>query len=478
VRSTGSRSLAIGLTAWAALALTLGGCQGLPPKEGDLPVVRNLVLVSLDTLRGDRLGGVRDGVRLMPRLEAFAARAALFSDCRSASGHTLASHKSMLSGRRPAVWLEAFSATRTGPPLPNADAYYREAMRPWPHPPVARLLKDAGLATAGFVDGGYVSGHLGFGEGFDVYDAPIRGLGAQTRAARRWIKEARTGRFFVFLHTYDIHCPYDPPPRYLALFGHECADRLEFGGTCGKTYFNLLDLTPEEREHVALHYDAGVRWVDEVLGGFLEWLESSGRERDTAVIVTSDHGESLGERSFVGHGQLYDDQLHVPLVIDVPGMAPAVVDDPVAGVDVGATILDLLLGRVPDGLDGRSLRGLLSGEDRGGPAPVRVSSVAVREGREDVTRLRKTAVMEPGGLKTIVDPDGGTVELYDLQRDPSESRNLVGAGDPRESRALELARSRTPGPLRGFGDERENLEKEGLSPEVRDALRALGYVED
>jgi arylsulfatase A-like enzyme len=468
----------LGFAVWAWLGLTLGGCRGIPPKGGDPPVVRNLVLVSLDTLRGDRLGGVRDGVRLMPRLEAFAARAALFTDCRSASGHTLASHKSMLSGRQPRVWLDAFSESRTGPPLPNANAYYREAMRQWPHPPVARLLKDAGLATAGFTDGGYVSGRLGFGEGFDVYDAPLRGLSAQIRGAESWIEAAKTGRFFVFVHTYDIHCPYDPPRRYLELFGHECTGRLEFGWTCGKTYFNRLELTPDEREHVALHYDAGVRWADEVLGGFLDWLESTGRLGDTAVIVTSDHGESLGERSFVGHGQLYDNQLHVPLVVYVPGVAPTIVNDPVAGVDVGSTILDLLLGTVPDGLDGRSLRGLLSGEDGGEPARVRVSSIAVREGREGVTRLRKTAVMEPGGLKLIVDPDGGTVELYDLQRDPSETRNLVGAGDPRESRALELARSRTPGPLRAFGDEEEDLEKEGLSPETRDALRALGYVEE
>jgi hypothetical protein len=102
----------------------------------------------------------------------------------------------------------------------------------------------------------------------------------------------------------------------------------------------------------------------------------------------------------------------------------------------------------------------------------------VNEGRAGVTRLRKTAAREPGGLKLIVDPDGGTLELFDLEQDPRETRNLVGAGDPREGRALEVGRAATVEPLRGIGEGKENLEQEGLPPETLEALRALGYVED
>jgi hypothetical protein len=104
--------------------------------------------------------------------------------------------------------------------------------------------------------------------------------------------------------------------------------------------------------------------------------------------------------------------------------------------------------------------------------------VAVNEGRESVTRLRKTATIERDGLKLIADPDGGSVELFDLERDPAETRNLVGNGDPREGRALDVARDATTRPLEGLGEGEENLREEDLPPETLEALRALGYVED
>jgi arylsulfatase A-like enzyme len=180
----------------------------------------------------------------------------------------------------------------------------------------------------------------------------------------------------------------------------------------------------------------------------------------------------------VGHGQLYDNQLDVPLVIFVPGVAPAVVDAPVSGVDVAATILDLLTGEVPADLDGRSLRPLLTGEFTTlGDRPI-VASVTVNEGRESVTRLRKTATIEANGMKLIADPDGGSVELFDLERDAAETRNLVGEDDPREGRALAVGRDATTRPLDGLGDGEENLEEEDLPPETLEALRVLGYVED
>jgi len=477
VKSRWGGTVAAGCAAWLLLGPTLVGCRRGTSR--DSWAVKNLVLVSLDTLRGDRLGAERNGEPITPRLDAFAARAVRFTNCRSASGHTLASHKALLSGRLPLVWLEMFSkALPARPALVDANGYYRAALKEWPEPSVAERLKDAGYATAGFADGGYVSRRFGFAEGFDHYVSRRRGMARQCAVARRWL-ESREGRpFFLFVHTYDIHCPYDPPPRYLRLFGHRCHGRLEFEGTCGKPYFNGLDLTEDEREHIRIHYDAGVRSADDTLADFLDWLESAGHLRDTAVIITSDHGESLGERSFVGHGELYDNQLLVPLVVYVPGLAPTVIDAAVSGVDVGATILDLLTGQVPDSLDGRSLLGLMADEGRDTADRAWVASVTVNEGRRATTRLRKTATMEAGGLKLIADPDGGTIELFDLARDPGETRDLVGTGDPREGRARELARRATPGPLRGVGEQEEDLEQEGLPLETVEALRALGYVED
>jgi len=463
------------------LALAPAGCG----KGGELPArggpIRNVLLISLDTLRADRVGARRGEVPLTPRLDAFSARAVRFTNCRSASGHTLASHKSILSGRLPTAWLETFSRDQD----PSAGAldpnrYYRSAMRAWPTPSVASRLRERGLLAAAFTDGVYLDPRYGLGAGFGPYESRRLGLRRQVKLARAWLEENAASRFFLFVHTYDVHCPYNPPPRYLELLGHQCTGRLQFAGHCGKGYFDSLDLTDDEKEHIAVHYDAGVRRVDDELGEFLDWLDSTGRLADTVVIVTSDHGESLGEREFVGHGELYDNQLHVPLVIYGPGFSPAVTEAPVSGVDVGATILDLLLGEVPPGLDGRSLVPLLEGKrSEAFRERVRLAAIAINEGREQRTRLGKVAVMAPDGMKAIVDDDDGTPdEVYDIVADPGETENLVPSGSAEAEKMRELGAAARPGPLTGLGGGVEDLGAEGLSQEDIDSLRVLGYVED
>ena len=477
----GTGAAAAGLSGWLLMGLVGVACREAGAPRGTAPPVKNVLLVSLDTLRADRVGARRDGVPLTPRLDAFAARAARFTNCRSVSGHTLASHKSILSGRLPPSYLDAFSSGRDEQArLLDPGAYYRAAFRRWPFPSVASRLREAGVATAAFTDGIYMEPRYGLGEGFEPYASRKLGLAGQAARAREWLEEVGSRPFFLFVHTYDAHCPYDPPPRFLRLFGHECAGRLRFAGTCGKSYFNRLELTSDEVEHVALHYDAGVRRVDEELGGLLDWLDSTGRLSDTAVIVTSDHGESLGERAFVGHGELYDNQLHVPLVVFRPHQAPVVRDAPVSGVDVAATVLDLLLARVPEGLDGESLLPLLqgAGDVSAFAERVRVAAVTVNEGGLGRTRLRKIALLAPLGLKLIADPDAGTAEWYDLATDPGESRPLPDRPSRDQTSLREVASRRGAGPLRGLGEGGEDLHEEGLPREAVESLRALGYVED
>jgi arylsulfatase A-like enzyme len=472
---------AAGLVAWLLLEVAPGARRNARSHSDGASEVRNVVLVSLDTLRADRVGSRRGEVRLTPRLDAFARRAVRFTNCRSVCGHTLASHKAILSGRLPIAFLRAFSrARKAGARVLGRRAYYRAAFRAWPFPSVASRLREAGLAAAAFTDGVYMDARYGLGAGFEPYASHRLGLARQVALAEQWLESLGPHRFFLFVHTYDVHCPYDPPPSYLHLFEKECTGRLRFAGTCGKSYFNALALTAEEKEHIARHYDAGVRHADDELGAFLGWLESTGRLADTAVIVTSDHGESLGERDFVGHGELYDNQLHVPLVVYRPRQVPATVDVPVSGVDVGATILDLLLGHVPPGLDGLSLRPLLEGavappdfEDR-----VRVAAVTVNEGRPERTHLRKLALIAPTGLKVIIDPDDGESEVFDLAHDPGETRDLAGSDRPDVRSLLKHATRGALEPLRGLGGGGENLRQEGLSPEAVESLRKLGYVED
>ena len=480
ISKRGACRAAIALPSIVVLQLALGACSPGRRAGGEPSPVRNLILVSIDTMRGDRLGAQRGSVHLTPRLDAFAARAARFTDCRSASGTTLASHKAMFSGRYPTYFLADFSRARRegATPFPPV-VYYRHALSRWPVPSVASLLREAGFATAGFVDDGYLHPRFGLGEGFETWASERIGIVGHRPRAQRWLESQGSHRFFLLVHTYDVHCPYDPPAPHLRLFEEGCTGRLDVTQPCGNTEFAALDLTAEDFEHVARHYDAEVRHVDEELGRFLDWLDSTGRLDDTAVVVTSDHGESLGERSVVGHGGLHDNQLHVPLVVYVPGRSPAVIDAPVSGVDVGPTILDLLLGRVPDGLDGASLEGLLSGSPTDAAAFARrprMASATVVEGRSGATRLRKLAVMDPAGLKLIADLSGPSAELYDLLRDPKEAHDLFGTGHPREKDLVELAGNAAVGPLRGLAAESEGPDQ-GLSPEDVEALRSLGYVD-
>lgn len=456
------------------------------PAPAVRPAPRNLILISLDTLRADHLGcyGYRRGTS--PNLDAFAARSVRFSDCLSASGHTLSSHKSLLSGRDPSAFLEQFASRSASKDsqAPNISAY-EQAFRGWPSPGLARRLKTERFSTRAYTDGGFVDARYGFGEGFDEFRAARIGLAGHRAEAEPRLRAAGNDRLFVFLHCYDVHCPYDPPASYLKAFEQACAGPLSFKGKCGKTYFNALDLSTDDKAHIARHYDAGILHVDHEFGQLIATLRASGRLEDTMIVVTSDHGESLGERKFVGHGELYQNQLQVPLMIYLPGVAPGVVDAPVAGIDLLPTILDVLLDKRPEGLDGRSLKGLILGAANGKAAGIakefrarqRFASVTVDEGGVDLTQLRKAAVVDAAGLKLIYDPSSGQGELYDLTADPSESRKISGTRPADEARLKKVLEARESASLKKIGSVVPALKEEGLTEEQREQLRSLGYID-
>src|SRR5262245_6925896 len=266
--------------------------------EGSRP--RNVVLIPIDTLTADHGGAYGYARPTSPRIDAFAKRAVLFRDSLSTSGHTLSSHKAILSGRLPSTLLAEYS--RSGGPAratSSALGYYQAALLAWPVPSLARRLKEAGLYTLGLSDAGYLQAQFGFSDGFDDYRSVRVGIGRHRAKAEEWI-QANPGRpFFLFLHGYDVHCPYTPPEAFLRKFETACTGRLRFEGACGKDTFNKLVLTTEEKEHIRRHYDAGILHADDEVGKFLDFLERQGRLADTLIVITSDHGESLGEREFV-----------------------------------------------------------------------------------------------------------------------------------------------------------------------------------
>lgn len=327
------------------LALLLG----LVASCGEPASPPNVLFVSIDTLRADRLGVYGYERPTTPNLDALAARGVLFDPVIAESSWTIPSHVTMLSG------LSARSHGVENPMLEIADET----------PMLAETLRDAGYRTFAITDGHWLSAEWGFDQGFGTFEAePRQGLARIVQRAKERIDhaESRDEPWFAFLQTYDTHCPYQAPEAYRRMFRSPDATPFPTDGLCGNPHFNSMELDEGRRRHLVDLYDAGVRWVDDELGAFIDWLDEKGYAEDTLIVVTSDHGEELFEAGRIGHGTTLDPEvLRVPWILVAPDIEPRVVDGPVALADITPTVLDLVNVDLPTNVDGRSWIPALAG---------------------------------------------------------------------------------------------------------------------
>ncbi|GJM21755.1 MAG: hypothetical protein DHS20C15_16700 [Planctomycetota bacterium] len=349
-------------TLLVSIALLLAGCgDSVPPRAGG---PRTVVLISLDTLRPDRLGayGGADGVS--PVLDAFAQEAAVFDQALAPAPWTLPSHLTMLTG----LDTSAHGVLNAGRSLSGKVVTLAES------------LAGAGYRTAAFTDGGFVSARNGVNDGFQVFDdeRSEEGPNGFTRLlpkALDWLDDrSADDSFFLFLHTFDAHTPYDSPPEEtLEQFrarpvDHDPRDaklrhlRWFYQQTkVGLTNYAQIDAVLND-------YDAGVHHADQGVGQVLDKLRALGRYDDALIIVTSDHGEAFLEHGLhVGHGVgIHDDELRVPLMVKFPGGEGAGErhEELVGLVDITRTVLDVE-GLEPDtNTQGESLLGLARDKPR------------------------------------------------------------------------------------------------------------------
>src|SRR5437870_3655267 len=289
----------------------------------------NLLLVTIDTLRADHVGVYGAANARTPTLDTLAARGVRFEHAQSPVPLTGPSHATILTGLYPPV-----HGVRDNIVFP-LDAR---------HQTLATRLKAAGYRTAAFVGAYPVAAAFGFRQGFDTFsenfnESPVPGAGAQRPAnevvddALGWLAGPGPGPFFVWMHLYDPHAPYDPPEPY----------RTDFAGRL---------------------YDGEIAFADAQLGRLFAWLRSSGHEEDTVVAVLADHGESLGEHGELTHAVLiYEATLHVPFLLAGPGVPRGTtLPARVTTVDVAPTLLRLL-GREPTAeMTGRDLRAAFRGQ--------------------------------------------------------------------------------------------------------------------
>jgi len=400
----------------------------------------NILLITIDTLRTDRVGAFGGRPGLTPTLDRLAADGVRFTRAYSAAPLTLPSHASILTGVSPPVHgLRANGLFRLGPSLPT----------------LATILKSAGYRTGAFVGAFVLDARFGLGRGFDVYDdrygekpADDPAEGAERRAedvvkpATAWILNPQStinpqsatrnpqSPWFAWVHLYDPHEPYRAPEPYASQ--HE-------------------------------PYDAEVAYADAMVGRLLDDLRAAGQLDRTIVTVAADHGESLGEHGERTHGVfVYESTIRVPWIVRLPAAGPrgGASDALVRLIDLAPTVLDLAGVAAPSSFEGRSAAA-------GAPA----SSAYIEAMDANVTR-------NWAPLTGIVTTDRKLIdlpiaELYDVAGDPREATNLF-TREPERARTL-ASLLRTA--IDGFGARgAAAAEKTTLSADARQRLQALGYV--
>jgi choline-sulfatase len=404
------------------------------------PPARHLVLVTIDTLRADRLGAYGNKSVETPNLDALAKDGARAVDASAQAPLTRPSHVSLLTGLYPA---EHGIRDNVSPSL-------RDGV-----PTLAERLKSAGFATAGFVSAVVLSKQSGLARGFDTFsdhfdagvgdDRPLDSMQRRgdlpTVEAITWLETRRDAREFVWLHLYDPHDPYEPPEPYASRY----ADR---------------------------PYDGEVAWSDELVGRLDAALSRLGMRDDTLLVVTSDHGEGLGEHAEDTHGYfIYESALAIPLLFRGPGVVPGLqLKATVRTVDLVPTLLDLLGVRpqATDALSGRSLAPTL----RGGPEPKAEATYAesltplLHYGWSDLRSLRD------GRFKYILAP---RPELFDLRDDPGETRNLVESS-PTQAAALRAGLTKRLTSEKAASGSTPASTAAAVPPEMLEQLGALGYI--
>ncbi len=436
---------------WLQPLLLAGAACAAPSSPGEDRDRPNVVLVSIDTLRPDHLGCYGYDKPTSPSIDAFCAQAAVFTQAIAQAPSTLPSHASLLTSLLPQHHTASWEAGR---PLPE------EALT------LTEVLRDAGYTTAAFTGGGQIDRVFGLAQGFASYEQPDQmRFAATVRTAEAWLREHTTEPFFLFLHSYEPHHPYEAAPAYLAAI-----ETAPYDGPLPDVIsvdllrqINAGELAIDDADvaHIAAAYDAEIRSVDDGFAALVQALRGLGLWDRTLLVFTSDHGEELGERGKVGwHSHtLYDEQLRVPLILKFPrdAFAGVRVERQVRSLDVAPTVLAALDIRPPRQFTGVDLTPLLRGEEL---APLVAVSKRDRAKREDLTSVRteewKLLPGRPG--------------LFHVASDPGEQWAIL---DPRVEAELQAAlavelEAREPLPPAG----------EVVPPGATlEQLKALGYIQ-
>ncbi|HWZ82004.1 MAG TPA: sulfatase-like hydrolase/transferase [Terriglobales bacterium] len=394
----------------------------------------NVVLITIDTLRADHLGCFGYQQIKTPNIDGLAVDGTLFTRAFTTVPVTLPSHAAMLTGAYPMLsGMHDFSGNKLSPQQPT----------------LATVLKQSGYATGAVIAAAVLDSRFGLNQGFDFYydhfdfnrldeanlEETERPGNQVADQALDWLAKNSQKKFFLWMHLYDPHFPYRPPEPYAS-------------------------------EYASHPYDGEIAFADEQVGRLLRFLKDKGLYQNTIIVLSGDHGESLGEHGEKTHGFfIYNATMHVPLIIHLPGKAAAKVAAPVSLVDLMPTILAAIGAAVPSQVQGRSLLPVI--RDEGSERERTVY------GETFLPRLHFNWSELRGAENTKYHfIDAPRPELYDLAKDPGELHNLFA---DKKAVADEM-RTQLKGLIRENSAGKELADKAGLDPALMERLKALGYA--
>lgn len=388
----------------------------------------NVLLITIDTLRFDRLSIYNQQFARTPYIDGLARQSTIFLNAYAHNPLTRPSHMNILTGTTP-----LYHGVSDNPGFKLESRYLT----------LAEYLKEFDYRTAAFIGAFVLDSRSGLNQGFDIYnddngeqglfqiDFVERRAQKVVKLAQEWIATQKK-KWFCWMHLFDPHDPYDPPEPYRRLYKNDL-------------------------------YSGEVAYVDSQLGLLFDFLKRNGLMDKTIIILTADHGEALGERGEKYHGFFaYNNTLHVPLIIYEPGARPAVVEENACHVDIFPTLCDLLGLPLPPHLQGESLWPLREGKKRQRPL-IYFESMAPHFS----LKAAPLSGFIEGKIKFIDQP---LKEVYDLKADPFEENNLASRSTlPEFLKKLEKIKKE----LKGKGTKQDI---EGKGDKIRPLLESLGYV--
>ncbi len=454
--------------------------EALPQAENDTAEPPNLILITIDTLRADHLHLYGYERIQTPNIDGLGKEGAVFLNTITQSSVTLPSHSSLLTARIP-----------PNHGVRNGSSYYLGS----DEVTLQRLLGARGYRTAAFVSAEPLNYHFGVSQGFSLYDdrfvsflssylwrirkgfnffslgATIKGLIPSGKAvperrcdktieiAKNWLEknDGTASPFFVWIHLFDVHHPYSPPPPFDEMYQTPVTPESRRDIT-GMPVSRQIDL-----------YDGEISFVDSELGKLFAWLKSRDLFDNTLKVITSDHGESFEKDYLYNHAKrLFESIVRVPLIFHYPRLIPepVMVERQVRLIDVTPTILELLGFGISSSFDGVSLAPFMFGRE-----PQDFPRYATSE--TDQSRKNNLVSLRTEEWKMVYGIENPERALYRLDLDPEEENNqFQKAADSPGDKMEEIIKKYVEG-----GKEFSGVNRLELSVEFREKLRALGYVE-